>query len=41
MTHSQPQGFLAVPPAGTGSGILVLHTWCELNDIRWVVESSG
>ncbi len=32
MTHSQPQGFLAVPPAGTGPGVLVLHAWWGLND---------
>ncbi len=30
MTHSQPQGFLAVPPAGSGSGVLVLHAWWGL-----------
>jgi carboxymethylenebutenolidase len=32
MTHSQPQGFLAVPPAGKGPGVLVLHAWWGLND---------
>ena len=32
MTHSQPQGFLAVPPKGTGPGVLVLHAWWGLND---------
>jgi carboxymethylenebutenolidase len=32
MTHSQPQGFLAVPPIGKGSGVLVLHAWWGLND---------
>src|ERR1700687_2499474 len=32
MTHSQPQGFLAVPPNGTGPGVLVLHAWWGLND---------
>jgi carboxymethylenebutenolidase len=32
MTHSQPQGFLAVPPTGTGPGVLVLHAWWGLND---------
>jgi carboxymethylenebutenolidase len=31
MTHSQPQGFLAVPPTGTGPGVLVLHAWWGLN----------
>jgi carboxymethylenebutenolidase len=32
MTHSQPQGFLAVPPTGNGRGVLVLHPWWGLND---------
>ncbi len=32
MTHSQPQGFLAVPPTDKGSGVLVLHAWWGLND---------
>src|SRR5512147_1372078 len=32
MTQSQPQGFLAVPPAGRGPGVLVLHAWWGLND---------
>lgn len=32
MTHSQPQGFLAVPPTGKGRGVLVLHPWWGLND---------
>jgi len=32
MTQSQPQGFLAVPSTGTGSGVLVLHAWWGLND---------
>ena len=32
MTDSQPQGFLAVPPTGTGPGVLVLHAWWGLND---------
>src|SRR5512139_3899645 len=32
MTRSQPQGFLAVPPAGKGPGVLVLHAWWGLND---------
>ena len=32
MTHPQPQGFLAVPPSGTGPGVLVLHAWWGLND---------
>ena len=32
MTPSQTQGFLAVPPGGTGPGVLVLHAWWGLND---------
>jgi carboxymethylenebutenolidase len=32
MTHSQHQGFLAVPTTGTGPGVLVLHAWWGLND---------
>jgi carboxymethylenebutenolidase len=32
MAHAQPEGFLAVPPAGQGPGILVLHAWWGLND---------
>jgi carboxymethylenebutenolidase len=32
MTQSQPQGFLAVPSAGNGSGVVVLHAWWGLND---------
>jgi len=32
MTHAQPQGFLALPPAGKGPGVLVLHAWWGLND---------
>jgi carboxymethylenebutenolidase len=31
MTHAQPQGFLAVPPTGSGRGVLVLHPWWGLN----------
>lgn len=31
MTHPQPQGFFAVPPTGTGPGVLVLHAWWGLN----------
>ena len=31
MTHSQPQGFLAVPSTGTGPGVSVLHAWWGLN----------
>ncbi len=33
MTHSQPQGYLAVPPTGKGPGVLVLHAWWGLNDV--------
>jgi len=32
MSHTQPDGFLAVPPAGNGPGVLVLHAWWGLND---------
>jgi carboxymethylenebutenolidase len=32
MTHSQPQGFLALPPTDKGPGVLVLHAWWGLND---------
>lgn len=32
MKQSQPEGFLAVPPAGKGDGVLVLHAWWGLND---------
>lgn len=32
MTQPQPVGFLAVPPAGKGPGVLVLHAWWGLND---------
>jgi carboxymethylenebutenolidase len=32
MAHTQPDGYLALPPAGKGSGVLVLHAWWGLND---------
>jgi carboxymethylenebutenolidase len=32
MTHTQPEGFLALPPSGTGPGVLVLHAWWGLNE---------
>lgn len=32
MSHPQPQGFLALPAAGAGPGVLVLHAWWGLND---------
>jgi len=32
MTHSQPEVYLAIPPAAKGPGVLVLHAWWGLND---------
>lgn len=32
MAHAQPQGYLALPPAGAGPGVLVLHAWWGLNN---------
>ena len=32
MTNSQPAGYLAVPTAGSGDAVLVLHAWWGLND---------
>ena len=32
MPHTQPEGYLAVPPTGKGPGVLVLHAWWGLND---------
>src|SRR5580765_5802832 len=32
MPPPQPPGFLALPPAGEGPGVLVLHAWWGLND---------
>jgi carboxymethylenebutenolidase len=31
MENIQPNGYLAVPPAGTGSPVLVIHAWWGLN----------
>ncbi len=30
--NPQPEGFLALPPAGKGPGVLVLHAWWGMND---------
>lgn len=32
MSHFQPNGYLAVPNAGQGAGVLILHAWWGLND---------
>src|SRR3989337_4491988 len=32
MPYAQPDGFLAIPPSGKGSAVLVLHAWWGLND---------
>ncbi len=32
MIHSQPEGYLALPPTGNGRGVLVLHAWWGLNE---------
>ena len=32
MLHTQPDGYLAIPPTGNGSAVLVLHAWWGLND---------
>jgi carboxymethylenebutenolidase len=32
MPPTQPDGYLAVPPAGEGNAVLVLHAWWGLND---------
>jgi len=40
MSRSQPQGFLAVPPAGKGPAVLVLHAWWGLNDAMKAICTS-
>ena len=32
MSPTQPDGYLALPPTGTGNAVLVLHAWWGLND---------
>ena len=32
MSHTQPDGYLALPPTGEGEAVLVLHAWWGLND---------
>jgi carboxymethylenebutenolidase len=32
MSQPQPDGYLALPPGGTGNPLLVLHPWWGLND---------
>jgi len=32
MPHTHPDGYLAIPPTGKGSAVLVLHAWWGLND---------
>ncbi len=33
MSQTQPDGYLALPAAGTGKPVLVLHAWWGLNDM--------
>ncbi len=32
MSQNQPDGYLAIPPTGSGPGVLVLHAWWGLNE---------
>ena len=32
MPHTQPDGYLVIPPTGKGNAVLVLHAWWGLND---------
>jgi carboxymethylenebutenolidase len=32
MPHTQPDGYLVLPPGGQGNPVLVLHAWWGLND---------
>ena len=32
MQFTQPDGYLALPPSGSGRGVLVLHAWWGLNE---------
>lgn len=32
MPHTQPDGYLAIPPTGKGNAVLVLHAWWGLNN---------
>lgn len=32
MPYTQPDGYLAIPPAGKGNAVLALHAWWGLND---------
>ncbi len=39
MPPSQPEGYLALPRAGEGPGVLVLHPWQGQSDAR--LRNSG